>query len=90
MRYLRGGLVSTGMDGLAARLELGSRCCFTYIPPLAHWASSRMSRLEWMMNWFMYCAVSGKRKRAMPSPPLLEVPNAMLNMGVSVGERMVK
>lgn len=42
------------------------------------------------MNWFMYCAVSGKRKRAMPSPPLLEVPNAMLNMGVSVGERMVK
>lgn len=60
------------------------------MPPLAHCASSRMSRLEWMINWFMYWAVSGKRKRAIPSPPLLDVPKAMLNMGVSVGERMVK
>lgn len=42
------------------------------------------------MNWFMYGAASGKRKRAMPSPPPLEVPKAMLNRGTSVGERMVK
>lgn len=62
----------------------------THIPPLVHCASSNMSRLEWMMNWFMYCAVSGKRKRAMPSPPPFEVPKAMLNNGVSVGDRMVK
>lgn len=62
----------------------------THIEPFVHCASSRMSRLEWMMNWFMYCAVSGKRKRAMPSPPPLDVPNAMLNRGVSVGDNMVK
>lgn len=62
----------------------------TDIPPFVHWASSTMSRLEWMMNWFMYCAVSGKRNRAMPSPPPLDVPKAMLKSGVSVGERMVK
>lgn len=43
-----------------------------------------------MMNWFMYWAVSGKRKRAMPSPPLLDVPNAILKSGASLGERMVK
>lgn len=42
------------------------------------------------MNWFMYGAASGKRKRAMPSPPPLEVPKAILNRGTSVGERMVK
>jgi len=42
------------------------------------------------MNWFMYCAVSGKRNRAMPSPPPLEVPNAILKMGASVAERIVK
>ena len=63
---------------------------YTHIPPLVHCASSNMSRLEWMMNWFMYCAVSGKRKRAMPSPPPFDVPKAMLNKGVSVGDRMVK
>jgi hypothetical protein len=58
--------------------------------PFIHWASSTMSRLEWMMNWFMYWAASGKRKRAMPSPPLLEVPKAMLKRGASLGERIVK
>lgn len=42
------------------------------------------------MNWFMYWAVSGKRNRAMPSPPPFDVPNAILKMGVSVGERIVK
>lgn len=42
------------------------------------------------MNWFMYCAASGKRKRAIPSLPPLEVPKAILNRGTSVGERMVK
>lgn len=63
---------------------------YTNIPPFVHCASSKMSRLEWMMNWFMYCAVSGKRNRAMPSPPPLDVPNAILNSGVSVGDRMVK
>lgn len=62
----------------------------TYIPPFVHCASSTISKLECMMNWFMYCAVSGKRKRAMPSPPPLDVPNAMLKIGVSVGERIVK
>ena len=62
----------------------------TYIFPFVHCASSKISRLEWIINWFMYCAVSGNRKRAMPSPPLFEVPKAMLNKGASVGERMVK
>lgn len=62
----------------------------THIAPFVHCASSNMSRLEWMMNWFMYCAVSGKRKRAMPSPPPFDVPKAILNKGVSVGDRMVK
>lgn len=62
----------------------------THIFPFIHCASSTMSKLEWMINWFMYCAVSGKRKRAMPSPPLLDVPKAMLKSGASVGERIVK
>lgn len=71
---------------MSVRLEYGG----PYILPFIHWASSTMSRLEWMMNWFMYCAVSGKRNRAMPSPPPLEVPKAILNRGTSVGERIVK
>lgn len=62
----------------------------TYIFPFIHCASSTISKLEWIINWFMYCAVSGNRKRAIPSPPDLDVPKAMLNKGTSVGERIVK
>ena len=61
-----------------------------YRLPFIHCASSTISKLEWIMNWFMYCAVSGNRKRAIPSPPLFEVPKAMLKRGASVGERIVK
>jgi hypothetical protein len=39
---------------------------------------------------YVFWAASGKRKRAMPSPPDLEVPKAMLKRGTSVGERIVK
>lgn len=61
-----------------------------YIFPFIHWASSTISKLEWIMNWFMYCAVSGNRNRAMPSPPLFDVPKAILNSGASLGDRIVK
>lgn len=42
------------------------------------------------MNWFMYRAESGKRNRATPSPPALDVPKVRLKRGTSVGERIVK
>lgn len=61
-----------------------------YMAPLLHCTSSTISRLACTMNWFIYRAVSGKRNRAMPSPPALEVPNVKLKSGTSVGERMVK
>lgn len=62
----RGFLCSYGFQGFKVRDSSQFTGClrcgityYTHIPPLVHCASSNMSRLEWMMNWFMYCAVSG-------------------------------
>jgi len=60
----------------------------SYIDPLAHCASSTISKLPWTMNWFICRACSANL--ATPSPPCFEVPNSYSNRGLSCVPIMAK